>query len=270
MRSLSGKEITRALKRNKELVLADSREDPLVLYECGKVFKKFEIATLQSSEGSERGAGDYAFFASGKTWGIERKKINDLLTSTMTQRLEEQLAEMFLVYDGVILLIEGIYDLDINKLTTLRRYQSYRGRGWNARVCVRFGLNRFVPLQLSLQKHGVDIVGYSVQEDAAQVLGYIVRYLRSTEPAELRRWARTKPTIYTVDPNVKALLRVWDGVPQNVVEALVEKYGSAWNVLNQEPEELLSVYGLNKKRVETLWSALGRRISWQRKGRKVK
>ncbi len=243
---LSGKEITEYLHEHPYLVLGDYREGGVALYRCAKLMD-FEVVDLESGEGSDRGAGDYAFLDSqGLSWGIERKWMNEFFGSVLSGRFEEQLAEMFLIYNGVILLLGGIDGRSYSKLAEVSRY---------------------IPLQLSIQKHGVDIVWFNNELDIGDAVSSVVSYHKGTHEAGLRRWARTKPTVYTTDPRVKKLLELWDGLPQGVAEKLIVCYNSPWRVLNAVPEELLSVEGVGKTRIERLYRSLGKELVWQERGR---
>jgi len=157
LKTLSGKEIVSYLHKHPNLVLGDRREGGVALYRCSKLMD-FEVVGLESGEGSERGAGDYAFLDSqGLSWGIERKWMNEFFGSVLTGRFEEQLAEMFLIYDGVILLLGGIDGRSYSKLADISRY---------------------VPLQLSIQKHGVDITWFTSEMDVgdgSEPLSLIIR-----------------------------------------------------------------------------------------------
>lgn len=260
------------------------------------IFEPVEIETLiqqvvPTTRGpfNSHGLPDYHWIAiDGHRIGVSRKQANELMGGL--DAAEEQLRKDMVSVDEMLLLVEGIfssalmapnfYDNSHNRATATspippqgRNLQQaiqtwklskdykyfYRDRKYYGSIS---GVYAWLDV---LDKKGITTVQTAYWIDTAIVLGAIYNSSQKKEHTTLQRYIKQKITPKPHNHHVETLMGIkgTDHGPllgETKAKALIDKFGSVWYVLLQEPEELAQVEGIGLITARKLLKAIGRTI----------
>ena len=204
-------------------------------------------------------AGDFAFLdRNTEPLGIERCALGNFIQKLRSGELEDQLRKCQELYTIIILLIEGVYD-EVGGL--LASYNRAEKGYWRSRV---YPLTKYSLVSAFISS--VTEMGIWVAQTAnldCSIIAVDSIYEQRTKPEERRTLFRRIrairiPVKMSSNPAVPKLLALCPRMPEKVAIALVNQYGSIWNVLHTEDSELLQVEGLGKGLLSRLKKEVGK------------
>lgn len=216
------------------IILADSRDPKEISQGIKALGVQVQVKALSF--------GDYSWHkSSGEIRGIERKTLSDLISSLFNKRLESQLAGCIETYDQVTVLLEGPLA------------ETFLGR--------QITPVHFANLMSSIGEHGIEVVWSPSLAWTPRIL--VGLYQRDQRPETERKFLRAsitkrRPSIVRLDKEVEMLMRVWERLPESAAIKLVKKYGGLWGVLQAKPEALMEYKGIAKRRIKSLYRAVGK------------
>jgi len=196
---------------------------------------------------------DFMWMGKQGKWGVQRKEVKDLLASVGDGRLARERG-MWPKLDHVVLLVEGRlrYDAAGVLMTGGRGGRGY-GRVWRH--------EEVQGLLVGFAKAGVTVIG---AEDVAGTARAIVALEKWSRKERHGGVAGREPlaSVWGKPTNREFAVYMLSGLPGVGVELagrIVDKFGVlpwAWTVTR---EDLLAVEGLGKKKVDTIYAAIGRK-----------
>ena len=175
--------------------------------------------------------GDALFHSLAGFVGVERKRLDNLVTSWTTGELAAQLAGMLACYDHVVLLGEGYTLWDIRNFT---------------------GADALMQDLVSYQEAGVRLVfSRSLPGTVRLIQALSARYNRQGHTGFLRSQLRAYPLYY----------RILDAIPGwgiHTAEKALAAFGTPEAVV-LATEEALRNAGVSPRQILNLWTAYGRR-----------
>uniref|UniRef100_A0A6H1ZPI0 Helix-hairpin-helix DNA-binding motif class 1 domain-containing protein n=1 Tax=viral metagenome TaxID=1070528 RepID=A0A6H1ZPI0_9ZZZZ len=225
------------------------------LWEPPAIFEALELKDIPVRKQNlvEMGMGDYLWKAD-HTITVERKTITDFLNSR--ERLEVQLVKNLENADEVVLLLEGVYTPSLDGYTEVwkrrGKYYYLSTVSRQAYRAIQASLSRF-------QKLGVDVAYTCSIEGTVETLGALYKNSLKGEHKTFKRYIRTKPTLFTFDPDVEFLVALpHAGIGEVTAKALKETIGDRWKVINSSVEELCVTPGVGRKTAQKILEAVGR------------
>lgn len=217
------------MKSNEVIVLVDDRER-----ESG-VIKYLE--SLGATVHIKRlDVGDYIV---SEDFVLERKSVNDFISSIIDRRLFEQATALLKAFPRVTLIVEG----------NIQRSLVWRG------ISIRHILGALSSLLLM----GVSIVFTNNPEETAYLIYNIAKKLQVKEKKRVRvsptkiKMAKGGKSLRDAQVNLVASL---PGISYELAERILEYFGSPRKFFNAHPSELKRVKGLGEKRVRNIIKVL--------------
>jgi len=176
--------------------------------------------------------GDYII---SEDFAIERKSVNDFISSIIDRRLFEQAMALLKAFPRVTFIIEG---------------NMQRALAWRE-VTIRHVLGALSSLLLM----GVSTVFTSNTEETAYLIYNMAKKLQVKEKKKVRvsptkiRMAKGGKTLRGAQVNLIASL---PGISYELAERILEYFGSPKRFFNAHPSELRKVRGLGDKRVKNI------------------
>lgn len=201
---------------------------------------------------AELPCGDYLCpLPSGGVAAIERKTVSDFLSSFASGRLSEQLRELLTSYQVPVLLLEGELRMDPDGMV---RQQGIR-TGWH--------YSAVEGVLLGLQLAGLYVYRWPALDPPGSVSRIFTLLSKSSHDFLSRK---SRPPVVTLDPahtyEVLCLASL-PGIGPETAAALLQEYGSIWNVMQalvHDPGAVESVKTggkrLGKIRTEKLRNAI--------------
>jgi len=216
-------------------LIVDSREQENVTKMLDKLGIKYDRAKLLT--------GDYQMEdADGVKVTMERKTVPDLIGSLMSGRLEEQMRRLA-NEPCPILLITGSFS-EYKKFAKFSKFTVDQLQGAVASCIVKYGLRCVIWIQSSSDhphSYGLGIGCKILQKVSEGKIDQI-------PPRRLKR--RGNPAQIEV-------IHILFGVPVNVAESLLERFGSIRNILDCNDADLGSVKGMGPTRISKMRKLLG-------------
>ena len=215
---------------------------------------------------NSQGFADYLWFAyDGHRIQVERKQITEVLGGM--DSVEEQLRrELDNGVEETLLLIEGICEPIAGLKIATQTWHKARdknilipGHSYNVSYT---GLQAW---KNQLDKAGITVVETFDYTATAMTLVALYQNSQKEEHKTLRRYIKDKIHIESYNPHVLTLMGVKNGgVGEEIAKALIDRYGTAWYVLNQSVEDLSeTIIGekrLGANRAKKLLMAIGRNV----------
>jgi len=176
--------------------------------------------------------GDYVV---SEDFAIERKSVNDFVSSIIDRRLFEQAMTLLKSFSRAILIVEG----------DVERVLMWRG------VTIRHILGALSSLLLM----GVSIVFTRNIEETAYLIYNIAKKLQVKEKKRVRvsptkiKMAKGGKTLRDAQVNLVASI---PGISYELAERILEHFGSPRKFFSAHPSELRKVKGLGEKRVKNI------------------
>jgi len=217
---------------------------------------------------NSKGFADYLWYGfDGHRIQVERKQADEVLGGM--DKVEEQLRrELSNGVEESILLVEGIcepvFGLKIATQTWRRAKDKnilVPGRVYN---CSYTGYKAW---QNQLDKAGITVVETFDYTATAMTLVALYQNSQKEEHKTLKRYIKEHIYVENYNPHILTLMSVkGGGIGEEKAKALIERYGTFWYVINQEPEELAKTLvgeegkekRLGMKAVQRLFKAIGR------------
>ena len=214
---------------------------------------------------NSKGFADYLFYAfDGHRIQVERKQTDEVLGSM--DKVEEQLGrELQNEVEETILLIEGVCEPVFGlkmatqtwRKTKTKRNVMVPGRTYN---CSYTGYQAW---KNQLDKAGVTIVETFDYTATAMTLVALYQNAQKSEHKTLRRYIKERIYIESKNPHIISLMGIkGGGIGEEKAKALIDRYGTFWYTINQDPMELAMTLIRDKKlgikSVQRLFKALGR------------
>ena len=187
---------------------------------------------------------------------LERKEVHDL--AGRVDDLERQLKRAIeKVGSGgeVILLIEGVFE-PIENSTILYKKSRDKNVIYRDRVVGR-PYAYYMSFLWALDKLGVSTFWTSSFKGTAEALVAFVKESNKSEYTTFARYIKSKPKIKSLNPQVERLMGL--GVGEKRAEALIERFGTVWNVLSAKPEDLAATSGVGIKTATQILKNVGKR-----------
>ena len=196
----------------------------------------------------------------GNNIQVERKQWGEILNNF--DHIEEQLRREIQGCASTHLLIEGTaiptdVGIDVYRYNGKGYFYRYHRYGTEESpqptLCIR--LHSFL---WQLDHNGVGIVHTSTQYETAIALAAMYKQSQRTDCQMFQRYIREKPKLNNQNPHVLTLMGI-QGVElgQKKAESLINKFGTVWNVLNQDVASLCTVDGIGKTIATRLLEATG-------------
>jgi ERCC4-type nuclease len=157
-----------------------------------------------------------------KGTAIERKTVNDFVSSMINKRLSRQLEEMQ-QFENKLLIIEGIKEQEL--------YSDNSKQGINANAIRGFLLS-------ILLKHKIPIMFTKDEEDTAKFICVLAKKEEKSEsPLNVRK--------KTLDKNeqLQNVVEAFPGIGPKTAKKLLEEFKTIKNIANSSKEELNKVLG---------------------------
>lgn len=215
---------------------------------------------------NSNGLPDYHWIAiDGHRIGVSRKQAGELLGGL--DDAEEQLRKDMVSVDEMYLLDEGIFSgaLHHKKPGTQVWHLSTDGRFLIPGHKFGTSIAKFYAWIYQLDKAGITYLPTFDWTETAQALVTMHNNSLKPEHTTLQRYIKQKITPKPHNHHVETLMGIkgTDHGPllgEMKAKALVDKFGSVWYVLLQEPEELAQVEGIGLITARKLLKAVGRTI----------
>jgi len=183
----------------------------------------------------------------------------DTVEEQLQRELQNEVEETILLVEGVC---EPIFGLKIATQTWHRARDKnilIPGRVYN---CSYTGYKAW---QNQLDKAGVTVVETFDYTATAMTLVALYQNSQKEEHQTLRRYIKDRIYIESKNPHVLSLMGLKGaGLGEERAKAIINRYGSFWYALNQEPEDLAETLvgekRLGMKVVEKLFNAIGRKV----------
>ena len=213
---------------NQIRIIVDSREKPHIRKLLHKAGIVYEVAAMKT--------GDYRAITPYGDVVIERKSISDFMSSMFSGRLDEQLAR--LANENLpILLLTGTFN-EIKQYFRTSKVKMDMVHGAIASAIVRYGLRSVIWIQaIDGDPHtdGLILASKLLQKIAENKLDNIPsRRIRKPDNAHI------------------TFVRQVFGVPSEVAETMLHRFGTVRNLLSAAPEQLKQIKGVGPMKVKRL------------------
>jgi len=204
-----------------------------------------------------KGLPDYTWVAvDAHSIGLSRKQAGELLSSL--DDAEEQLSRDMVGVDEMTLLVENIFGpVDGDKCQIYAPSKDERflipRRKYHTSYC------RVYAWFSRLDKCGITVVQTFNWEATAKVLVALYQNSQNMKHTTLNRYIKKKITPKKLDSQVKTLMGI-SGANLGEVKAtaLVDEFGTVWNILHTPIEELIRVDGIGTYTIRELFKAIGK------------
>jgi len=193
----------------------------------------------------------------GEVEQIERKRVAEVLAGM--PEIEYQLRNEIKKVPATILIVEGIAEPHPQGIRTY--VVSKDGRFFRSDRVYKTPYALYEGWLVALARAGITVWKTASWVCTAEA---IVRFMKSSDKLDSDILVRQLKRVREYDPNphVETLMHVSGGkVGPKLAAALVVAFGTAWDVIRQEPEVLAeSVEGFGIKRARDLLEAIGRKV----------
>lgn len=206
----------------------------------------------------------------GMTNQVERKQIDEILSSV--DRVEEQLRREITMADRTYLIYEGTFEPIAGVKVGCQSFRKAKdgkimvpGHKYNTSFS---GVMAWFD---QLDRAGITVVNTMDYVTTAITLVALYNNSNKEEHTTLQRYIKTKIYPKPFNPHVLTLMGIADvNIGEEIATALVERFGTVYYILGQEPEELASTiigerkdggeirFGINRAR--KLLKAVGRSV----------
>ncbi len=211
-------EIKKEEQEGKETIIVDYREK-------NSLVASYLIKENLDVEFRELKVGDYIV----QNVIIERKTINDFLSSMLNHRLLNQIEELQ-QYENKLIILEGISEQELYK-------DSQEGINSNA-------IRGF--LLSILLKHKIPIIYSKNSEDTAK----FIKVLSRKKEKEINLNAKKKT--FTKKEQLQFIIEGFPGVGPKKAKGLLEKFGSIQNIILASTEDLKEILGVKAEAVREI------------------
>ena len=213
-------------------IIVDSREKPHIRKYLDNAGITYEVEAMKT--------GDYRIITDTGDAVIERKSIGDFLSSMFSGRLDEQLSR--LSRENIpILLLTGTFS-EIKQYFKKGKIKEDIIQGQIASAIVRYGLRSVIWIQnIEGDPHEDGLV------IAVKLLQKIAEHKLDKIPSRKVR----KPD----NPHIIFVRQVF-GVPSEVAERLLFRFGTVRNLLSASPEQLKMIKGVGPMKTKRLYYIL--------------
>ncbi len=209
------------------------------------------------------GFADYLFFAAdGHRIQIERKTWGEVLSNP--DHIEEQLRREMVTTEETVLLIEGVaeataFGMDVYHKSAKKPYYILQ-HSYGTPKHPQSGLYHRIQSWLwQLDKAGISTYRTVNSRDTASALVAWYKSSQKEEHTTLNRYIKTRINPKSFDPRVLTLMGIESANLGEVrSKALVDRFGSVWNILNAPVSELVMVSGIGPGIARKLVEAIGR------------
>jgi Fanconi anemia group M protein len=223
------------MQHEKYRLTVDTREQDNVIKMLDKMDIKYNRAALLT--------GDYQMEDSdGNVVTMERKTIPDLVGSLMSGRLEEQMRRLA-DEKCPMLLITGSFG-DYKKFAKFSKFTVDQLHGAIASCIVKYGLRCVIWVQSVSDHPNSNGLGIGCKVLAKVSEGK----LDKIPPRKIKR----RGNVAQIE-----IIHILFGVPVNVAEGLLKRFGSIRDILDADDKELLGVKGMGPTRTITMRKLLG-------------
>ena len=206
-------------------------------------------------------AGDFCLLdRNDELTGIERSEIGNLIEKLRSGELESQMLKCQDSYNSIILLVEGVYD-SLDGLLTIYKKGS---RGYfRSHIYPHTRYNDIMAMIVRLSEMGIEIISSSNFECSMEVVKVI--YYQRTKPEEEHRLfqkirAIKIPVKLSSNPAVPKLLALCPRLGEKTAIRLINRFGSIYNILCANDEELLEVEGFGRGLLNKLKIGVGKDV----------
>jgi Fanconi anemia group M protein len=216
-------------------IIVDTREQDNVTKMLEKLGVDYTRETLTT--------GDYlAFDNDGNKVTMERKTVPDFVGSLMSGRLEQQMRRLA-DESCPILLLTGSFS-EYKKFAKFSKFTVDQLHGAIASCVVKYGLRSVIWVQNSKDRPHTNGLGIG-----CKILAKISEgKLDKIPPRRIKRRGNTAQI---------EVIHILFGVPVNVAEQLLVKFGTIRAILNATDKELLEVKGMGMSRTKNMRKLLG-------------
>ena len=203
-----------------------------------------------------KGYADYFWNACDlHTIQVERKQNGELLGSL--DAVESQLRRQYGAADENILLVEGFIIPAPQGCATIKRSKDGRffiiDRTWD---CSYSGL---ISWFYQLDKSGITLYNSASLQSSAAILAALYRNSLKPEHTTLTRYIKSKIYLEDHNPHVLSLMGIEGAnLGEKRAKALIDKFGTLWEVLSREESELCQVEGIGPGLARGLLKSIGR------------
>lgn len=218
------------------MLFYDSREPKSITSRIEEVCAQSSIPCVKGRFPSGDFIFSYATQSSIRKVGIERKEVNDLISSLIEKRLDIQLSNLAEEYDDAFLVIEGALWFRKNKEGRLGVQAEGRGREIHANAVKR--------LLDTLKFRNIYPIYTEDKDDTVMRVAGLYMYCTTNlhkEPPLLSPHMRFGRKAM---PKPVACLTVVEGMGEEKAKALVKKFGSISNMISASDKDLGSVPGI--------------------------
>jgi len=210
-----------------------------------------------------KGFPDYHFLGYDvHSIGISRKQMGELLSSL--DDAEEQLRRDIMGVDELYLLAEGVMPSSclVHNKPALQTWIPTKD-GKFLRPGRTFGISCgfFYAWLYQIDKAGITFVNTFDWTDSANAIVSIFKNAQKKEHTTLQRYIKQKIVPKPYNHHVETLMGISGaGIGEKMGKALIERYGTAWATLHQEPEELALTEGIGLVVANRILTAIGRKV----------
>lgn len=252
------------VQKNSRVVGEGLRQELLIvdIHEPEDATKKFETQQIQTLVIGLNSAGlaDYAWVATdGHIIQLERKQNNELLASL--DDVERQLRQQYGLAQENGLLIEGLTaPITTSRGTFCGVYKLTQDRKFAA-LTDKSGIpyREFVAWCYRLDKSGVTVYQTVDWDDTVQTIAALFRNSQKPEHTTLQRYIKPKITLQDYNPHILMLMSIPNCLMGEVrARALIDRFGTFWNVIHATESELCSVVGIGQKLTRQILRGVGK------------
>lgn len=178
---------------------------------------------------------------------IERKTIDDFISSMLNQRLRKQIQELQ-QYENRLLIIEGLEERELYSNNNETENDEKTGMNPNS-------IRGFL-LSITL-KHKVPIIYTKNEEDTAKYL----EVLNKKQSSPTMSWQAQKMNLSS-EEQLKFIIESFPGIGPKTSQKLLEKFGTIQNIILAPTESLQEVLG---KKAETVREIIERKYNKEQK-----
>ena len=205
-------------------IIADKREkNSLVIAELNEEGISVEMKQLE--------VADYLI---SKDIAVERKTVNDFITSMLNKRLFKQLSDLKENYSKPLLIIEGIEEQDIYKSDRHPKLHPNAIRGMILSILLEFS---------------IPVIFTKDYIDTAQFLILLAK--RQEKPAR-EISLKAKRRAFSLAEQQQFIIESLPGIGPILAKELLKKFRTVKGVINANKAELQKVKKINKKKADNI------------------
>ncbi len=205
-------------------IIADKREkNSLVIAELNEEGVSVEMKQLQ--------VADYLI---SKDIAIERKTVNDFISSMLSKRLLKQLIDLKENYSKPLLIIEGIEEQDIYKSDRHPKLHPNAIRGMILSILLEFS----IPIILT--------------KDYIDTAQFLILLAKKQEKPSREISLKAKRRAFSLAEQQQFVIESLPGIGPTLAKELLKKFKTVRGVMNANKVELQKVKKINKKKADNI------------------